>query len=535
MTDWQQDFTPSQQHVSPVQNWQQDFTPYSQQDVNTNNQDANYVGSILPFSNDAQGNTHFDINAGIPGAAIKGIKDLMSMESYPSTSSTEEGGKLSSDAISDLIGITGLTFSRRASIPTLETAPPPDISPPSSAILPKYSDIKLIKQKLDLAGITPQQYADALANSSSEDFAGEVGGDPLRMQTQAQAKITGPEMQDARDAMRERLATSPQRTAQIIGENIKPAENVQRMLENIQDMQRQLPDLYEAAYQRTAPSSIVSDIVSRPAGQQAISETVEKLSNQGINPLEAGLVKGSNGTWRFTTDVPVKTIDEFQRSLGDLVTRNPITGAVEGSDAATIESMRKNVTSDLGKSSPEYQKALNVAAAKQQAESAFEMGRQLAKSAAGEKADAIMERASEVMSPNELSYQRAGYAQGLTDASQGAALGSGGEASRIATGKVQNSVGSILDSPTASQKFADALMQEKNRIDLAQRGLGGSNTAETLDAGLPKIPNLMELPSHAVNLAKNWLMHSRNERLAQLLYATSPEQKSILAQKILEK
>jgi len=405
----------------------------------------------------------------------------------------------------------------------------------SGIITPKSSDIKLIKEKLDLAGITPQQYARALQESSPEDFAGELGGDPLRMQTQAQAKITSPVMQEARDAMRQRLAEAPQRTANIIGEAIKPEVNVQNMLQNIQDMDAQLSDLYKASDADIVPSSIVSDIIHRPAGQQAIAATAEKLSNQGLNSLDAGIVKGADGSLRFTPDVPVKTLDEFQRSLGDLVQRNPITGAIEDSSSSTIEGMRKSVTLALAGSSSSYQKALNVAAAKQQAESAFDMGRQLAKSAAGEKADAIMERAAEVMSPNELSYQKAGYAQGLTDASQGAALG-GSPVSRIATGKVQNTAASIIQNPTEAQRFADALMQEKNRIDLAQRGLGGSNTAETFSAGTPEIPTSVHgVALSAINKVKDWALAGKNERLAQLLYATSPEQKAILAQKVLGK
>lgn len=405
----------------------------------------------------------------------------------------------------------------------------------TNLVIPKSSDIKLIKEKLDLAGITPEQYADALTKSTPDDFAGELGGDPLRMQTQAQAKVTGPAMQEARDAMRERLSAAPQRTADIIGNSIKPAPNVEGMLQNIHDMNTQLPDLYKTAYQGTAPSEIVSDIITRPAGQQAIAATAEKLANQGLNPLESGLIKGSDGTWRFTPDVPIQTLDEFQRSLGDLVQRNPITGAVEGSDSATIENMRKNVTSSLGKASPEYQKALNVAAAKQQAESAFDMGRKLAKSSAGETADSIMERASDVMSPNELSYQRAGYARGLTDATQGAKLG-GSPVSKIDSGKVQNTVSSILQSPTEAQKFADALMQEKNRIELAQRGLGGSNTAETLTAGIPSVPtSLHGVAASAVNKVTDWATAGKNARIAQLLYATDPEQKAILAKKVLGK
>lgn len=425
-------------------------------------------------------------------------------------------------------------------------------------IVPKSSDIKLIKEKLELAGITPQQYAEALKNSSPEDFAGEVGGDPLRLQTQVQAKIAGPSMQPARDAMRQRLETAPQRVQNIIENtfypsssvlptvgadatiakgSISPLEPVQQLQQHLVDIKDKLPQLYDAANQSSVAGDASLGIISTPAGQKAMNDTVTKLANQGIKPEEAGIViDPDNGFHGLSPQVPVSTLHDLSKSLGDQVVRNPLTGAIEDSQSNVVEGLRKNITSYLSQNSPQFNTANANAAAQLQGQSAFDMGRKLAHSAAGEKSDALMDRAAETFSPQELSFHKAGYAQGLSDSLQGSPLGGGNPASRIAKNMVQTTTANILQSPTEAQKFANALLQEKNRIDLAQRGLFGSNTAETLDSGVPKIPtSITEAGAHAFMAAKDWLMKSRNERLASLLYATDPETKAVLAQKVLQK
>lgn len=403
----------------------------------------------------------------------------------------------------------------------------------AKAINPAISGINVIKDKLELAGKTPEQYAEALIKSSPDEFAGELGGEPLRVFAQSQAKITGPNMQTARDVMRERVSEAPQRVAKIIGQ-IKPQENVENMLSNIQEMGAQLPKLYESSYQGTAPAKIVEDIVTRPAGQKAIAATAEKLSNQGISPLDSGIVRAADGSYRFTPEIPVRTIDEFQKSLGDLVTRNPITGAVEGSDSSVIENLRKNVTSSLAAHSKEYQKALNVAAAQKQAQAAFDMGRTLAKSASAENAESILARSDDIFSPNELSYRNAGFSQGLTDSTKNTALGTGNPVAAISKTKVAERAAEIFDDPSKAQQFADALLKEKQGMEFANRGLQNSATAETLSANPPHIP--VTPHGAAATVAQkigDLLNSSKNEQLATFLYSTTPEQKKLLAEALL--
>jgi hypothetical protein len=578
MMAWEQDFTPSQGQSQTSQNWQADFTPAnqnSQQQIQPQND--NFLNSIpaapdwlTPSSDSTVGqavsgiaNNKFlaalgedtaNLGNGIINQVGGGIRNLMS-EGQPQHTEDPNENQLNAQGLSLLL-MANPAAGGGASLKSGEVPEPPS-AVPSDLVVPKSSDVKLIKDKLEMAGITPQQYANALMNSSENDFAGELGGDPLRMQTQAQAKITGPAMQPAREAMRQRLETAPQRVQQIIEQTFYPSsaaeptvggdtgvmkgaaapiEPIQQMQQNLVDIKSKLPDLYDAADQTTVAPRASLGVINTPAGQQAMKDTVTKLANQGISPTDAGIViDQENGFHGLQPQVPVSTLHELSKSLGDQVVRNPKTGAIEDSQSGVIEGLRKHITSYLSENSPEFATANMNAAAQLQGQSAFEMGRNLAHSAAGEKADALMQRADQTFSPQELSYQKAGYAQGLADAIQGTPLGGGNPAARIAKGTIQNTSADILQSPTQAQQFADALMQEKNRIDLAQRGLGGSNTAETLSAGVPEIPTSPHgLLSTAAAKVMDFVNSGKNERLAQLLYATSPEQKAILARKIVQ-
>lgn len=435
----------------------------------------------------------------------------------------------------------------------------PKAAEDTGLVAPKRSDLNLIKEKLDLAGITPQQYADALRKSSPDEFAGELGGDPLRMQTQTQAKITGPAMQEARDAMRQRLAQAPQRTQQIIERTFFPSgaaeptvggdpalaasplsqiEPIIQAQQNLVDIKNELPGLYDAAYNSSVNTEVGRraslNVINTPAGQKAMKDLVGNLKNQGINPEDAGIViDENNGFHGLSTKVPVSTLNELQKTLGDQVARNPLTGAIEDHSSQVIEGMRQHITNYLSENSPEFNAANTRAAANFQGTNAFELGRKLAHSAAGENADAIVNRANEAFSPQEQSYFKTGYAQGLFDTTMGAPIAGGSPAARIAKGTVTQTASDIIGQ-TQAQKFAEALMKEKNRVELAQRGLYGSNTAETLSAEVPSIPlSPHGLIAGATGKVMDFVNAGKNARIAQLLYATSPEQKAVLAKSLL--
>lgn len=402
-------------------------------------------------------------------------------------------------------------------------------------LTPKNSDLKLISSKLALAGVSPQEYATALKNSSPDMFAAEVGGDPLRIQSQTYAKLQGPTMQAARDAMRQRLAEAPQRVQSIIDTNATPQPLIERMQDNISSLRDQLPDLYQSAYKESVPSSVIGGQLATPAGKNALQETAVKLANKGVSPEDAGFFKNDRGLYSLNQNVPIETLHEFSKSLGDQVVRNPLTGAIEDSNSLAIEGQRKGITTALSKVSPAFAKANNTAAAVEQAQSAFDAGRKIAHSAAGDAADQLLDRAAQTYSPNELAYHRAGYSQGLMDKTSGAALGTGSPAARIANGNVINKTAEIYNSPSQAKALSDALMAEKQMTEFANRGLNNSTTAEAASAALPEIPTSAHgIALSAASKIGEMLNHGTNERMSQLLFTTSPAQKKILADALIK-
>lgn len=390
----------------------------------------------------------------------------------------------------------------------------------------------VIADRLEMAGFTPEQYTRNLFNSGNDDFAGEVGGEPLRQMTMGLAKVTGPTMQTAREAMRSRLSSAPQRTKKIIEDVFGPQENIINKLSSIKDMGEEVTSLYTQAhrYGSPVPKEALKDFMDRPSFQEALKNTAKKLADKGMSPERAGFVKREHG-YDLADIIPVETVDAIQQSVGDLVKRNPITKAIEDSGSLTVEKLRQQIMRQMQEASPEMRRPVMLAAAKNQAEEAFSMGRKYAKSAAGEIADDIAERMDDVFSPNELAYRNSGFQQGLLDSIKGP-LGTGNPAGRIANNKVIDRTAEVLGSQTAADKFAEKLMAEKLRMELANRALYNSVTSELPSAvdGLSSLPRGKDtLITRILEKVSEGLDQNLNNRLAGMLYATRPEDKALLA------
>lgn len=568
---WQSSFVPDSQSQQPVSNalaqtqtaapnpsasdgnisiQQQMTSPQEMYKYFSDKPNTEYA-NILPYStNKKTGDQSIDFPEAIR-APMRGLAELLSQArgQLPAQTDTSTGstGSLSPDALQALMalspvspGSTSFALGQNLAsgieatagqLPKLAANEYENIAPSASASLPlKNSDLKLITDKLDMAGITPQQYADALVKSSPDEFAAEVGGDPLKIQAQSYAKLQGPTMQAARDAMRQRLADAPTRTQALIDNTFTSGPNIDRLQDNMGQMQQSLPALYGEANKDVVPSSVISTQLNTPAGQTALQATAAKLANKGISPQDSGFIKGENGLYSLDENVPVGTLHEFSKSLGDQVQRNPLTGAIEDSNSLAIEGQRQGVTSALSQASPAFAKANNTAAAYNQAQSAFDAGRKLAHTSTGDNADQLMDRAADTYSPNELSYHKAGFAQGLTDKTLNAPLATGNPATRIANGAVVQKAGPILDNPSQAQAFGDALVREKQMMDFANRGLNNSVTAETASAAMPEIPTSAHgIALSAASKIGDFLNAGKNQRMSQLLFSTSPQDKQTLA------
>ena len=450
-----------------------------------------------------------------------------------------EGNRLGSAALGGALGLGGAALAEKVISPLVGKG----LSYLASRVPAQEAgvaggELSTIAKNLKMAGVSPQEYAQRLATSTTDDFAGELGGENLRLLTQAQAKIPSDAMQTAREAMRQRLAEAPQRAQAIIDKTLTPSHVIDDMRANMQAVADKAGERYAAAYNAPPVSrEIVADLMDRPDSQQALAAAVRSLANKGQSAEQAGFVLTQDGKYALGEQIPTQTVDQLQRALGDIVQkgRNAVTGKLETEAGLDAETLRKAIVDRLKQANPAYDRAMMEQAAVKSSEDAMMMGRKLARSSTNPTSDAILEAIDQSMPAQAKSYAKAGFAQGLSDMVRDTPMGTGNPAARIAKNTVVDRIKELTGDPEAAANYAKAIMQEKNRIDLAQRGLYGSNTFENMAQALPdSLPRTkMQIVDQAISSVIDKLNAKSNARLAQALYATTPEQKKALAQAIL--
>lgn len=395
---------------------------------------------------------------------------------------------------------------------------------------PIDKETKLFTQKLEESGISPQQYADAMKNSSADDFAAELGGENLKNIALKQAKINTPALHTARQSLRERILNAPQRAENIVQENIMPSNTLDNMVGNIDEMASKLGPMYKQVDAQLVPRNDFADTLYTKEGKAALKDVANKMNAKGISLKDAGLLADKNGNIFLSPKVPIGTLREAQDSLKQQISRDSITGKVNTDDNwnAIIEGMRQKITSGLEKNSDLFKKTNAIAAGKLQAESAMDMGQKLAKTASSDVAEKITERADKVFSPNELSYQKAGFQKGLIDAMKNSPAGEGNPISRISANRVFDRASDVLDSPVAANKFRDAVIAERERMAFANRALQNSVTAEAMPT--QSLSGFLKSPFKS---ASDKFEQMSTKRLAEMLYATSPEAKAKISNSVL--
>lgn len=400
----------------------------------------------------------------------------------------------------------------------------------------KSKELQNIERNLGLAGITKKEYAANLLRSTPDDFAGELGGEALRMQTQAQAKVTGPSMQRAREAMRKRLADAPDRAKKIVQDALGSDEESQLLINALGIAEGAEKTLYGAAT-GTVPLESFKGVLDTPAGQSAIQNAAKKLANKQINPLEAGFKqvedKAGNILYALDENVPIETVHEISKSVGDLVKRN-YKGAIEDSESYAIEGLRKQLVDALKQSSTDFNAAQSNFAATSAARDAMSRGRSVARASTGEKAEGVLDAA--LKRDEYAPFTKAGFKQGLYDIMESVPLGTGNPIARIAQEKTAGRIGEIAGKD-AADAFRKNVMAEKLRMELANRALFNSNTAETLTANPPDLPVIANTERWILNKVLDKIGGkiggASNERLAAALYASTPQEKQYLAKVLL--
>lgn len=394
-----------------------------------------------------------------------------------------------------------------------------------------------IKSRLQLGGVTPEEFAQRLASSSADDFAGEAGGANLSLYAQSLAKTPGVGMDAARTAMRQRIEQAHPRVNQIISDTIASPDDMAQRLAQIEGKQAFEDIFYKRAENAVLPSQPFERVLSTPAGQQALKDAAVNLANRSVEPNQIGALRNiaqgmetpiGNGA-NILPELPVKAWHEVSKSLDDMVPRDMAGNIIEPAKAAPIESLRKSMVDTLRQNVPAFDIAQTNSAAMRSSQEALDLGRKLARIATGDTGDAVLDAATK--SATNLPYAQAGYSQGLRDVISGVPYG-GNPASRLANPKVLERTAELVGNDKANSLYSK-LLAEKLRMDFANRGINNSATAETMGQ---MINSVSDIPLSAAEVAKkggnkllNILNSGTDRRAASMLYATSPEEKAVLA------
>jgi len=403
--------------------------------------------------------------------------------------------------------------------------------------------LKEIRANLNLGGLTPEDYAQRLAASSVDDFAGELGGENLRQLAQSKAKIPGVAMDAARTAMRDRINNANQRVKDIIAQTIASPDDIAIAEARLEGKRALETPLFDLAKEQLHPANMFNDVLATPAGQKAVSASSVNLANRMVEPNQVGmvrdLVKGSdirlpNGD-TVVAELPTDVWHSMAKSLGHQVDKNIAGNIIDAEQAAPIEGLRDMMISRLRQASPEFDKAQTNSAAAFSGEDAMSYGRKLARMMAGDNAEEILQSATR--NAYDAPYARAGLAKGLLDIVADSQLNGGNPASRLAKERTGNLAAELVGADQGSA-FVNKLLAEKLRMDFANRGLNNSVTAETIGQ---MVSNVADIPTSTVDVAKksgnaliNLLTKNSDKRAASMLYATKPEEKAALAALLLK-
>lgn len=380
----------------------QSQTGWTEVDPAAVNVDANYRGQILPFSNDERGNTHFDINAGITGEAIKGVKDLMNPESYSSTSRTEEGGGLSPEALQTLAGVSAGTMSGKTSIPSIKTDKTKDALMPegptaqeeNASLIPAISKARqaaddIQKEHLNASGISAKQIAERLAETKSSqhpannlpstaldvaqfDEAGEpTTGDNLLQIASAAGNKPG----IANNLSRAMVRRQDFQRSQIKGtlQDALSDENVPALHdEALMQLANHGKELQDKAFQAgssgepiTSPTleSMIADPLIKQGIQHGIrTQQIRSLGNplEPFNPTDYGVHGYDEAGNLMVSEHPnMRALDAGRKGLRSLYEQevDPTTGKVSSRGAAIAEAAQ-NYTNELKALNPDYKQYL---------------------------------------------------------------------------------------------------------------------------------------------------------------------------------
>lgn len=284
--------------------------------------------------------------------------------------------------------------------------------------------VRRIQEALTRDGITPQQAAKELRLMGIEATLADVAGENTLGLARAVQSIPGRARDLGRSVLDLRQTGQSARVAEDINQTLRQGTDYRDTLQGLVASRRaSARPLYDAAYAQEIEFGVeLQALFGRPAIKDAWAKAQTIARNEGIELPEIFL-RDVNGELTLNTTVAptMQAIDFIKRGMDDIVERerNPITGAIIGDVAHSVDTVRKRLLEIVDQLNPAYKHARSVYAGDSASLSALRQGREFGQAIgrmANEATDPeqIAENLAR-MSEGERAFFRDGLAKGLVD------------------------------------------------------------------------------------------------------------------------
>jgi len=351
---------------------------------------------------------------------------------------------------------------------------------------PENVGLNYVTNVMRRSGVSPQQAATMLqeARASGQPFTlGDALGNEGQRAMAAMAKQPGEQRQLIVDAMARNL-DMPARVGARVGEALQAPTTAQQAAEVLQQQALiEAAPYYRAAEQVPTYSPRIQEFLNNPRVRQGLRTGVGYARDeatalgQPFDPFDMAITGYDKLGNPIIGGVPnLRTLHAAKMGLDDMYERARVPGAYgqqDTTESRVINNLKNAFVRAIDEVNPQYAQARRIYAGPMHVRDAIEEGRRMATS--GRYEDNIRRFAA--MSPTEQAGARIGYADAVRTPLE--RTGNYPSILREKSLKGTQELGAFA-TPSETQPLRRFLTREEQMIEMRNKALGGSPTAENL-------------------------------------------------------
>lgn len=306
----------------------------------------------------------------------------------------------------------------------------------------------------------------------------DVGGRSTRNLAEAAASIPSRGADEIAETLDDRAAAAPTRIKEALQEKtgLTFEDAVATVEELAERKARNAAPLYDAAYQKSVPASVLSDVLDEEDAFRAAYQTGARLARRrGIEVPPVSAIRSGE-----VDEVPVAAVDFMKRGMDDVIDRRFRGGGLGRTEARDLRKLLRGVLEETDELVDEYAAARAQYAGDAAVLEAFEEGIEDFTGGARTSADPrAVSRRLDDMTPSERDFYRRGALDAIRrDVETVSDFGRNPDATRRVVGneEMRQRVRQLFDDEADFDAFMDIMEREQNMVSTRRAVLSGSRT-----------------------------------------------------------